>query len=378
MTDVLIYGDTYRSSDLRHAVPLGIPDPFLYIERDGVKHLQINASEIPRILNLSDCEAHPYDDFGLDALISKGVPRHDALYEIACRAVRSFGITSAIVPEVFPLRLGDLLRASGVKLHTDRHFFEQRRRVKNQSELEGIRRAQGAAEEAMNSVRDLLRQAKAGTTGLEVDGHPLTSEGIKTRVTHALVAHDAYCPDPIVSHGTQTAIPHHRGEGQLLASEPIVVDLWPRDNASGCFADMTRTFVVGAIPKAIEEWQSAVKDVLDRVVVKVRACVWAGELYSAACDSFESAGYPTLRTKSQDAVVQHGFIHALGHGVGLDPHERPILGPNVQDALQTGEIVTTEPGLYEPRVGGVRLEDLVLVTADGPQTLTNYPYDLRP
>src|SRR6476646_5936237 len=165
MTDVLMYADTFRSPELRHEVPLGVPDPFLYVEKDGVKHISIGSMEIPRLAALGLFELHPSEEYGLDDLIAEGKSYAEVRHEIPLRAVKALGVTKAVVPEAFPLWLADELRANGVELTVDGEFFDDRRRVKTQSQLAGMRRAQRAAEAGMDTARDLLRRAEQNGAG---------------------------------------------------------------------------------------------------------------------------------------------------------------------------------------------------------------------
>src|SRR2546423_9603874 len=142
MPDVVLYADTFRSPELRHEVPLGIPDPFLYLERGGVKHIAIGSMEVPRLRELGLFEVHPAEEFGSDDLFGSGLAFGEVRHEIAVRAVKALGLTSAVVPEAFPLWLADRLRAEGVELTVDGGFFDDRRRVKTEAELAGMRRAQ--------------------------------------------------------------------------------------------------------------------------------------------------------------------------------------------------------------------------------------------
>src|SRR5438445_5921511 len=219
MPDVLMYADTYRSSELRHEVPIGIPDPFLYAEQGGVKHVAIGAMEIPRLSALGLFELHPAEDYGLDELRGAGeLSLSEINKEIALRAVKALGITSAIVPEAFPLWLADRLRAEGVELTIDGTFFDERRRVKTDAELAGIRRAQRAAEAGMDAARALLRRSTFASAaengeGLEVDGEPLTVERVKSAMSQAFVAHGTAADDFIVAPGPQGAVGHDKESG---------------------------------------------------------------------------------------------------------------------------------------------------------------------
>jgi Xaa-Pro aminopeptidase len=375
--DVLIYSDTVRSAELRHEVPVPIGDAFLYAEHGGARHVVVSALEMP-LLEAFGFELHPYEEFGADELRRSGMSWLELDDEITLRAVLALGVEQATVPGTFPLLLADKLRARGVDLVPDQNFFVERRRVKTEDELAGIRRAQVAAEAGMTAARDLLRRAKQNGKGLQVDGEPLTSERIKGAISRAFLAHDATGDSFIVSHGSQSAIGHHAGAGQIESGEPIVIDLWPRDNESACCADMTRTFVVGDVPDEIAEWHRLCKEALDRAVDDVRPGVTAKSVYEGSCEIFEAAGYPTQRTKEQGRPLEEGFFHSLGHGIGLEVHELPVLGMVGHEELKRGEVFALEPGLYRPGLGGCRIEDLVVVTENGAEKLTSFPYDLQP
>jgi Xaa-Pro aminopeptidase len=379
MTDVLMYADTYRSPELRHEVPIGIPDPFLYAELGGARHIAIGAMEIPRLAELGLFELHPSEEYGSDELMREGgLAYAEVRKEVAVRAVKALGITSAVVPEAFPLWLADRLRAEGVQLTTDGTFFNDRRREKTDAELAGIRRAQRAAEAGMDAARELLRRATPNGQGLEVDGAPLTVEHIKSAMSQAFAAHGTTADDFIVAPGPQGAVGHDMGSGAISAGVPIVIDVWPRDNESFMFSDMTRTFVVGEVPEDVRRWHALTKEALDRAVSEIKDGADGRSIFDGTCEIFEGAGEPTQRTKESGKPLANGFFHGLGHGVGLEVHEEPGMGLSTKDPLRAGDVVTVEPGCYRQGYGGVRLEDLVLVTKDGAENLTQYPYDLAP
>src|SRR3954447_3675056 len=377
MPDILIYADTLRSAELRHEVPVSIGDPFLYAEHDGTRHIVVSALETPRLAGLG-FELHPYEEFGADELRRSGLSWLEIDDEVTLRAVAALGIEQATVPGTFPLLLADKLRARGLELVPDQNLFVERRRVKSDAELAGIRRAQAAAEAGMAAARDLLRRAGQNGKGLEVDGAPLTSERIRTAISQAFLAHGASGDEFVVSHGPQSAIGHHAGAGQIEPGEPVVIDVWPRDNESACCADMTRTYVVGDVPDELAEWHRLCKEALDRAVGDVRPGATGKSVYDGSCEIFEAAGYPTQRTKRAGETLDEGFFHSLGHAVGLEVHELPVLGMVGHETLLPGEVFALEPGLYRPGFGGCRLEDLVVVTATGAEKLTSFPYDLEP
>ena len=168
------------------------------------------------------------------------------------------------------------------------------------------------------------------------------------------------------------------GSGQIRSGEPIVVDLWPRDRETACFADMTRTYVVGDPPAELVDYQRLVHQALEDAIGAIKAGVPGRDLFVGTCELFQEHGYRTFLDKEAGEVLEEGFIHGLGHGVGLEVHEEPGMGIASRDPLVAGDVVTVEPGLYRPGFGGCRLEDLILVTEDGAENLTDYPYDLTP
>jgi len=378
MTDVLIYGDTVRHPELRHEVPLTLGDPFLYAEKDGRAYIAITDFEWPRIQE-AGVEAELISPFalGLDELLGSGKKYWQIMLELALRGVQRIGVTKAIVPHTFPIQLADFLRAHGLELTPDREFFDRRRRVKSETELEGIRRAQRAAEAGMDAARDLFRRAEQANGSLLVDGEPLTSERVKLAIQDAFARHGCTADEFIVSHGAQSAIGHDMGSGAINSSEPIVIDLWPKDAETACYADMTRTFCIGEIPDELREYHRLVRESLDSSLQAVRAGACGPDVFAVSCEPFQREGYKTMLNKEPGEVIEDGYFHSLGHGVGLDVHEQPGLA-RAGEELLAGDVVTLEPGLYRRGWGGCRLEDLVLVTESGAENLTRYPYDLEP
>jgi Xaa-Pro aminopeptidase len=367
-----------RSPELRHEVPVPIPDPFLYLEREGRRVVAIHSLEIPRVRESApELEIVANEQLGADELYGQGLKTWQIQLELAVRACREAGIESAAVPASFPVGVADHLRTKGIDLIVDRELFDERRRAKNETELRGIRRAQKACEAALDAARELLRRAEPNGAGLEVAGEPLTSERLKRAIEDVFADHGVEGGDMIVSHGPQTAVGHDPGSGQLRPSEPIVFDLYPKDKKTGCYADMTRTYVVGEAPDELREYHRLVKEALERSTAEVRPGVNGRTLYELVCRIFEDAGYKTQLNKQPGEVLEDGFFHGLGHGVGLEVHELPSMSRTGHD-LVPGDVITIEPGLYRSGWGGLRLEDLLLVTQDGYEVITDYSYDLQP
>ena len=377
MTDLLIWADTLRSPEMRHEVPVVVPDPFLYLERGGERHVVITPFEVERVQGHDGLQPHAVEQFGWDDLVKQGIPMEEVELGTAVRAVKEFGIEKAIVPTTFPVELADRLRAEGIEITPDRETFVQRRRVKTGAELEGISRAQRGAEAGMDAACELFRRAEEKDGSLLLDGEPLTCERVKIAIQQAFTGLNLLCDEFIVSHGEQTAIGHEMGSGEIKPNEPIVLDLWPRDRESSCYADMTRTFVIGEPSEELVTYQRLVYQALQRSLAAVKPGVPGRDVYVVAAEVFHEAGYPTGLHKRDGEVLEDGFFHGLGHGVGLEVHEQPWLS-RYPGELVAGDVITLEPGLYRSGYGGCRLEDLVLVTKDGAEVLTDYPYDLEP
>ncbi len=379
MPDVLIFGDTVRHAELRHELPLVVPDPFLYAEASGERHVVVGSLERSRIEAVDGgLIVHPFEEFGYDDLVLAGIDRAEVLLQVIVRACQSLGVGQALVPPDFPIQLADRLRAADIVLDPDGNEFDSRRRVKSQAELAGIRRAQVAADAGMRAAAELLRRAEPDGDGVLVDGEPLTCERLKEAIRDATARAGASAGEElIVAHGAQTATGHEMGSGPIRPGEPVIIDMWPRDTESACFADMTRTFVVGDAPDELRKYHELTRESLARALDGVRPGVAGKELHRLSCEPYEQASLPTQRTKTPGQVLEEGFYHALGHGVGLEVHEAPALG-RAPDVLVAGDVITLEPGCYRLGFGGCRLEDLVLVTEDGAEVLTDFPYDLEP
>jgi Xaa-Pro aminopeptidase len=287
--------------------------------------------------------------------------------------VSEFDVESVVVPRDFPLQTADGLRASTTSVRIDEDDLVGRlRATKTDAEIEYIKKAQGANERAMARAEELLARATVEDGTLQYEDEPVTSERLKEEIEITLLRNGCSLDQTIVACGADGAEPHNRGSGPITVNDPIVVDIFPKDTATKYHADMTRTFLIGTADEAVREFHDLTLEAMEAAFEVLEGGVTGEEVHNAVCDVYEEAGYPTLRT---DDGTQTGFIHSTGHGVGLDVHELPRVAEGGEE-LQPGHVVTIEPGLYDPDVGGVRVEDLVVVTEDGYENLTDYHRDL--
>lgn len=378
MPTILLYGDTVRYPSMRHEVPLEIIDPFLFVARDGQALVTTSSLEAARIATvLPQVELLTVDKLGFYELLEDGVPRDQAELEVTIRALRRWGVEDALVPADLPVALADRLRGAGIAIEVDARTVDDRRRVKSPAELAGIRRAQRAAEAGMAAGEELIRGAHRDGGLLHHDGEPLTAEKVRAAIRATCAAAGAPAPPGIMVVSALSGGGHDPGSGPLPADLPITVDLWPRDEDSGCWADMTRTFVAGRVTDEVAELRDVVREALEAARSAARPGITGRALYDIAADIVERAGHPTQRTREPGQTLTHGFYFSLGHGVGLEVHEPPGLGLAGGETLVAGDVVAIEPGIEGLKgIGGVRFEDLLLITKDGSETLTSYSYDV--
>jgi Xaa-Pro aminopeptidase len=364
---VLMFGDTMRYPHIRHALPMPMYHPIIYLEAGGPPLVVAAAMELTRLRTLPQISSEARDRFGFAEFSAAGLNEEQAFLEVLVRVCREFGVSDALVPPDFPVAAAELLAARDVHVHADAALFDNRRRVKSEYELQGMRRAQAAADAAMQAIHDALSDYDES----------LTAERLRL-IARTQAGSDGQFLDIMqVLPGSQGAIAHIDGEGPIRQHESVIVDLGVRDGVSGVWADMTRTFCVGNPPPELAHMRDLCQHALQLATERVRPGVTGDELYAAVCDFFESEGFATERTITDGQPFTDGFYHGLGHGVGLEIHEAPKLNPNGA-ALVVGDVIAIEPGLYRGGFGGCRLEDLVLVTERGGEVLANFGYSLGP
>ena len=363
-----------EDADQYYLSGFGAPDPFVTLYDGEVRLLFTRSLEYGRAKKEArGATIERGADFGYAEKAKEYGPQ-EARSRVLAEFLDKYDVASVAAPPRFPLQTADGLREQGIEVTADDSgAVTEVRATKTDEEIEHIREAQRANEAAMARAEELIRSAEANADGeLVHDGEVLTSERVTEEIEVTLLRHGCALDETIVACGADAADPHDRGSGPLLAGEPIIIDIFPQNKTSRYHADMTRTFCHGEASERLQEWFELTDRAREAAIEAVAPGVETDEVHGAVCDVYEDADLPTLRS---DPTTETGFIHSTGHGVGLDVHEMPSVAES-GETLQPGHIITIEPGLYDPDVGGVRIEDLLVVTEDGYENLTEYDVEL--
>lgn len=352
-----------QDANMRYLSRFVVNDPIVYIRCRGERGLLIVPQmEYHRAVQESACRVITRGDAGFFTILKE----EKDVWKVYARMIADQTGGDILVPAKFPFALAQELQNFGT-VSVDKGSVEATRAIKTSRELSLIRAAQQATEAAMDLAITLIRRTRPRRGVLHRDGTPLTSDDVR-RVMHRFLLDRGYrAVDTIVSCGAETAMPHRQGDGPLLEGEPIVIDIFPRDERSGYYADMTRTVVYGEPSREIAEMYEAVREAQKIGKEMIIPGILGKDVHQAVVDYFTERGF---------ATNTEGFIHSLGHGIGLDVHEKPSLSPSGEELLP-GNTVTVEPGLYYTDIGGVRLEDLGVITKNGFDSFTNYTTEIR-
>ena len=377
---LLFYADSYKFPDVFHVTRFLAPDPIIALEQDGEIVIVASSLEEGRARKESRAtKVQNMEEFGLRELVASGLQGDDLTAAIIKRFLDQRGLSRVRVPPYFFLGLAENLRALGIELLVEPELRE-RRRAKRPDEIDALQATQVATEDAWAKGVDALRRATAKKDGtLELDGTSFTAERLRAIVESRLLELGCVSEGAIIAPGTQAADPHMLGSGPLHVGEAIVMDIFPQHRQTRYFADMTRTVSKGEPSAEIVKMYKVVMRAQDVGIKAVRAGVTGREVHELVEDVIWGAGYDTLRPgqqRSKNGGAPRGFIHSTGHGLGLEIHEAPSLGRTGTRPLVVGDVVTVEPGIYIPEIGGVRLEDTVVVSENGSRNLTRAPRQL--
>jgi len=361
----LIVAASDHDPDMLYATRMFVPDPFIFLEQNGKRTIVLSDLEIDRGKKEAQAdEILAYSEFEKE--VQGKAKKAPPFEKVLSHFVRKRGVRSAIVPASFPLGYAEELGRAKIKLQTTNGLFWPEREAKTEEELRLMRRALSITEKGLARAMEVLAACKT-RRGKRLDwfGRVLTSEILRAEIDSAILRAGGLPANTIVAGGNQACDPHERGSGPLFADSLIILDVFPRDAASGYFGDMTRTVVRGRASDAQRRLWEAVREGQALALKKMKPGIDGLKVHNEVKRFFTDQGFPTEVRDGR----QVGFFHGTGHGLGLEIHEFPRFQKTV---FKKGQVLTVEPGLYYPGLGGARIEDVAVVTDNGNRILSRF------
>ncbi|MDX8377537.1 MAG: Xaa-Pro peptidase family protein [Mariprofundales bacterium] len=367
---ILIASSEYNA-DMLYISGMFVPDAFIAIGINEQWTGLFSSLEIDRARKQSSFDnVELYDKW---QKLAKKSDWPNGLASITAAFLNNKQITTIEVPDNFPLSYARQLEALGFTVTPSNGAFFPQRSIKTEVEIKQLRKAEKLTRNAMQHAENWLLACKIGSNDfLYHDNKKVKAKHLRSVIETFLIARGAVPSHTIVACGKQAADPHQEGHGFLRAHQSIIIDIFPRLCSSGYWGDMTRTYVKGKANKKLKAMYKAVKKAQSMALQQVSAGIDGQQLHQQLQDWFAEQGFPTTMRRGK----QVGFFHGTGHGVGLDIHETPSISLR-KTILQCNQVVTIEPGLYDPDIGGVRLEDMVVVRIQGCENLTNFHCNLE-
>ena len=361
----LIISESELGADMLHATGFRAPDPFVYLESRGRRAILLSDLELDRGLREAKVDEVVSQSELATQLEKKGAGKgKPSSTAVIAAFLKKRGGAKPLVPADFPLGLARELGEHGIAVTPVEGMFRPERQIKTAAEIRLMTEATRITEAGMERGFEILKASTIGAgKTLRWGGGILTSERLRTEIEGAILrAGGIPAGNSIIACGDQACDPHERGHGPLKANRLIILDLFPRAR-SGYYGDLTRTVVKGRATEAQARlWEVCLLG-QKLALGSLRQGADGGEIHREVTRFFTDNGYPTERVKGRWS----GFFHGTGHGLGLDLHEAPRFGAG---KLRTGQVFTIEPGLYVPDIGGVRHEDVALITKSGHKLLS--------
>ncbi|MDH4128167.1 MAG: Xaa-Pro peptidase family protein [Spirochaetota bacterium] len=370
---ILMVGESYNNSNLFYKTRFLSSIPFVYL---SYKEMTIIVTP-SAIWEQAKMEAqvsnvYSFSEFNYVKKIKIAGHKDLAFLLMLKEILDHFKITELTVPKDFPVFFANGLIKLGINIHIDCNLFVKERSIKNNQEILYIKETQSALEKGMKCAEDIIRQSIVKDDLLFYEGKVLLGSKLKKEIEITLLKEDCNLQDIIIACGKNSSDPHYHGDCDLKANEAIMIDIFPYSKRNRYYADMTRTFTKGNSHPQIHKMYKSVLKAQKRAIENVKDGVPANVIFQVACNSFKEDGFTTLQDqKPTEPMLTKGFLHSIGHGIGLNIHESPFLFSQ-EIKLNAGNIITVEPGLYDPDYGGIRIEDIVLVKEDGCEILTQY------
>ena len=378
---LLLISESFKDVNMYYLARFLAPDPFIFMKKVGSPPtVVVNSMEFPRARKQSIARnVYSYDDYDyLKTVKSAKEPQLGEMKFYSSVVKKEIGEKAVIaVPKSFSSLFTDFLRSEGLDVKPFPNLVESARETKEPDELNEIAAVQKVAEKAASKVINTISNSDVHSNGdLIHKKQPLTSGKLRSLIGHVFIDEEIIAEDTIVAGGPKSAMPHYSGKPAdvLKANQPIILDIFPYSVRRRYGSDMTRTVVKGKAPREIKKMFDAVFETLNASLDALHAGVLGSDMFDVSCNVLERAGYQTIRGGKR---IEKGFIHSLGHGVGLEVHEAPRMSEVYRFPLKEQTVVTVEPGLYDPRIGGVRIENIVEVTKQGHKDFTKMPIQLE-
>jgi Xaa-Pro aminopeptidase len=370
--NILLYADSETNSNALYATGFFCPDSFVFIRTARGRRILVMSdlemdrarvqSNAHRVLSLARYTKLAESSFG----------RAPSPADVITLVLRDLKIRGVTVPGEFPVEVADRLRENQIRVSVVRGTFFAERLYKTDREVDAIRSTMKATEKGLRAAIDVLRRSSIRNGWVYYRNRRLTAEHLREVVNGTIFDQGCLPAHTIVAPGKEGCDPHNVGTGPVPAHSPLIFDIFPRSERTGYYADITRTVVKGRAPDEVKNMYRAVKAAQATALGMIRHGAKAKRIHHAVQDMFESRGFRTGRLGGR----MQGFFHGTGHGLGLDVHEPPRIALNDQ-VLENRMVVTVEPGLYYWPVGGMRIEDTVLVTRNGYRNLTRFSKSLE-
>src|SRR6266481_6406725 len=366
----LIVAPSETDADMLYATGIFIGDPFIFLQQNGKRTLVLSDLEIDRAKK--NAKADEFVMFNQLEREVQGKAKKVPPYEkVLAHFLTKRGVKRALVPANFPLGFANEIKRKGIVLETSNGLFWPEREKKTAEEIRLLERALRMTEAGMKRGMEILKASRPGAgKKLKWSGKTLTSETLRAEIDSAILRAGGVPTNTIVAGGDQACDPHERGFGPLYANSLIILDIFPREAKTGYWGDMTRTVVRGRASDAQRKLWETVKEGQELALREIKAGIDGMKIHKAIQALFKKRGYPTEVRKGKNV----GFFHGTGHGLGLEIHEYPRLQ---KVTLKDRQVLTVEPGLYYPGIGGARIEDVVIVEKDGCRILSKFPKQLE-
>jgi Xaa-Pro aminopeptidase len=370
---VLLFGESYHHPDILYRTGFLVPDPVVVVDRGGADTVLWTSA-------LEEGRARKEASVGtvrstveLDMAPPRpGGNEYDGWASLVEAVCREHGLNAVDVDADFPAVLADHLRQHDVDVRPRNDIYQQRRRIKTPQEIEWITATENAGMTALQKAIDVIAAAEIRDGLLLHGGRPMSSADLIFTVERNLLENGNSTVDSICCGGPESADPHRTSSDVIRAGLPIVLDIYPFDKTTRYWGDMTRTVARGTPPPEVMRMWDAVLEAQQAGLDAVRPGANGRDVHFACCEVFKQHGYGSLAKPYRDIQSDARFIHGTGHGLGLEIHEYPRIS-EADVVLEVGDVITVEPGLYDPRLGGIRIEDLVVVTESGCRNLTTLP-----